>query len=157
MLLKRNAFLEEAIPCAIPPLSVFGEAYFGDNSRSNKNFKKFMFSMSNAKITRSKESTSKSNSGNNGLAEIECWDIEKIIWYVGCEAKRRPPSNLNVTFIDRKCEGSAVERSRDRPFFGRTISFASRELFVKWMAAMLVAEHGADIAAADTLLNIDDD
>ncbi len=120
-----------------------------------------MFSMNNAKITRSKEST---KSGGTSLSELESWDIERIIWYLGCESKRKAPHNLNVTFIDRDPEGasssaaaSALERSRERPYFGRTISFSSRELFVKWIAAMLVAEHGQDLLAPDTLLNIDDD
>ncbi len=113
-----------------------------------------MFSMNNAKITRSKES----NKGAS-MSELDSWDIEKIIWYLGCESRRRPPHNLNVTFIDRDTEASASSagRSRDRPFFGHTISFGSRELFVKWIAAMLVAEHGSDLLPPDTLLNIDDD
>ncbi len=115
--------------------------------------------MNNAKITRSKESGSgKDGAGGTGsggtAVEVETWDIERIIWYFGCENKRLPPSNLNVTFIERDVP---VERSKERPHFGRTISFASRELFIKWVAAMLVAEHQTDIVPPETLLNIEDE
>ena len=37
LLLKRNAFFEEAVPAAVPPISIFGEAYYGSpSSRSVK-------------------------------------------------------------------------------------------------------------------------
>ncbi len=155
--MNRNSFLEEALPCAVPPLTVFGEAFFGDNS-TRKGFKKFLFSVSNARITRSKV-----NSVSADEAAIESWDIEKIVWYLGCEARRRPPHNLNVTFIERDggasaAAASSARRSRERPHFGRTLSFSSRELFVRWLAAMLVAEHGADLSPPDnSLLDIEED
>ena len=50
-----------------------------------------------------------------------------------------------------------VVRNKERPHFGRTLSFESRELFIRWVAAMLVAEHQTDILPPDTLLNIEDD
>lgn len=149
LLLKPNSFLQEALPCAIPPLSVFGEALYADSGKSSKTqFKKCQFSMSNARLTRSRET----KGGNT--QEIESWEIERIIWYFGCEARRQAPSNLSVTFIEKEAE---VVRTKDRPFFGKTISFASRELFIKWVAAMLVAEHQSDIMPPETLLNIDED
>lgn len=163
LLLKRNTLLEEAIPAAIPPPSVFGEAYFGDNLKGSKgHFKKYQFSMNNARITRSKETktSTTSNVSNSGSSlELDSWDIEKIIWYLGTETRRQPPSNLNVTFIEKKGDNlvGKVERSKDKPHFGRTISFTNRDLFIKWLAAMLVAEHQTDILPTETLLNLDDD
>ena len=35
--------------------------------------------------------------------------------------------------------------AQETPLFGRVLSFGSRELFTKWMAALLVAEYGTDI------------
>ena len=32
LLLKRNLFFEEAVPSAVPPISIFGEAYYGSPS-----------------------------------------------------------------------------------------------------------------------------
>ena len=32
LLLKRNTFFEEAVPEAVPPISIFGEAYYGSPS-----------------------------------------------------------------------------------------------------------------------------
>ena len=40
LLLKTNTFYDEALPCAVPPLSVFGEAYFSDNKAGKATFKK---------------------------------------------------------------------------------------------------------------------
>jgi hypothetical protein len=148
LLLKRNTFFEEAVPVAVPPLSVFGVAMFGANLKKST-FKRYLFSMNNAKITRSKESK-----GGLTAVEVDSWDIEKIIWYFGCESKRQAPSNLSVTFIERD---QPVERTKDRPYFGSAINFPSRELFIKWVAAMLVAEHQSDIVPAETLLNIEED
>lgn len=150
LLLKRNVFWEDALPCAVPPLSVFGEAMFSDNTRSSKasNFKKFQFSMNNAKLTRSKELK------NGTMSELDSWDIEKIIWYFGCEMRRQAPFNFNITFIEKEV---IEERSKDKPFFGRTISFGNRELFVKWVAAMMVAEHQNNIMPPQQLLTIEDD
>lgn len=74
LLLKRNTFYEEALPGAVPPLSVFGEAWFGSNKASRTAFKKYHFSVNNAKITRTKQ---KAGVGQ----EMDSWDIEKIIWY----------------------------------------------------------------------------
>jgi hypothetical protein len=73
--------------------------------------------------------------------------------YFGCESKRKAPFNLNLTFVERD---KPVERTKDQPHFGRTISFESREFFVKWLAAMMVAEHsGAAARSPPALLVID--
>ena len=40
LLLKSNTFYSEALPCALPPMSVFGEAYFSDNKPGKATFKK---------------------------------------------------------------------------------------------------------------------
>ena len=75
--------------------------------------------------------------------ELASWPIEEVSWYLGCEAKIHPPHSLNVTFIHPRCE--PVIRSKERPHFGRTISFESREFYIKWISAMLVAEFGKDL------------
>ena len=141
--------MEEAIPCALPPLSVFGEALFADEaSRGKDAFRRCQISMSNARLTRSRETR------GGGTQEVESWAVESIVWYVGCESRRQPPHALNLTFIERE---RPVEKTKERPHFGKTLSFPSRELFVKWIAAMMVAEHGGDIRPPETLLNIDED
>ena len=98
---------------------------------------------------------SKSKEGlNSALVEVESWPIEDIWWYFGCEPKRQPPFHFNITFIPRD-DGQRMERTKDRPFFGNTISFEYRELFAKWVAAMLVAEHSSDIKPPPQLLLLD--
>ena len=107
--------------------------------------------MNNARLTCTRELKSK-GSATPATVEIGSWPIEDICWYLGCESKRRAPYNLNVTFIER---GKPVERSKEHPHFGRTISFESREFFIKWIASMLVAEHAYNVKSTQALLVID--
>ena len=67
-------------------------------------FKRSLFSVNNARITRSKEG----KKGTGLSVEVESWDIEKIIWYFGCEKRRQPqpPFNLNITFIEKDQVGT---------------------------------------------------
>lgn len=130
LLLKRNILYEEAINYANRPFSVFCEGFYSDLKM--KQFKKYMLSMSNARITINKSED----------VELASWPIEEISWYLGCESKRHPPQSLNVTFISRD---DTVLRSKDRPYFGRTVSFESRDFYIKWIAAMLVAECANDL------------
>lgn len=131
LLLKKNILYEEAIHQTSSTFSVFGEAFFADLKM--KSFKKVNLSMSNARLTLSK----------NEDIEIASYPIEDLAWYLGCEAKRHSPHSLNMTFIHPKQE--SVVRCKDRPFFGRTISFESRDFYIKWIAAMLVAEFANDL------------
>ena len=62
---------------------------------------------------------------------------------VGCEKKRGAPYNLNLTILHK--QEHQANRTRDSPYFGRVLSFHSRELFTKWIAALLVAEYQTDI------------
>ena len=47
-----------------------------------------------------------------------------------------------MTFFGRN---QSMERTKARPLFGNVISFENQELFVRWIAAMLVAEHDNDV------------
>ena len=51
LLLKTNQFYQEALPCALPPLSVFAEVQFSDNKGPKSKFTPFLFSVSKAAIT----------------------------------------------------------------------------------------------------------
>jgi hypothetical protein len=68
---------------------------------------------------------------------IDCW--------LGCEKKRGAPHPLNLTILSKE---EPANRSKESPLFGRVLSFPSRELFVKWIAALLVAEYQTDIVPA---------
>ena len=70
--------------------------------------------------------------------------MEDQSWYLGAEAKRSPPHNLNLTFVAK----NGLIRSKESPLFGRVLSFSSHELYVKWIAALLVAEFASNIAPA---------
>ena len=94
-----------------------------------------------------------SKEGNNSaLSEVSSWPIEDIWWYFGCDPKRQAPFHYNLTFISKH---EKVERSKNQPFFGNIISFEYRELFSKWVAAMLVAEYSNDVKPPPQLLLID--
>eukprot|EP00088_Acartia_fossae_P043586 TRINITY_DN4594_c0_g1_i12.p1 TRINITY_DN4594_c0_g1~~TRINITY_DN4594_c0_g1_i12.p1 ORF type:complete len:244 (-),score=29.15 TRINITY_DN4594_c0_g1_i12:254-937(-) len=141
LVLKCNKLYAEAVPCAIPPLSIFSEIQFCDNKPKSK-FCKYLVSVANANITCRKEDK------NGQTIESFSWPVEDIIWYIGCEKKRSPPHSLNLTFID-KHEPSV--RTKETPAFGRVLSFGSRELFTKWIAALLVAEYDSDITQNNLL------
>eukprot|EP00092_Neocalanus_flemingeri_P004733 GFUD01005098.1.p1 GENE.GFUD01005098.1~~GFUD01005098.1.p1 ORF type:complete len:1563 (+),score=315.45 GFUD01005098.1:146-4834(+) len=144
LLLKTNQFYLEALPCAIPPLSVFAEVQFSENKAKSK-FSTFLFSVSKANITYYKEE-------KTGIpTELGAWPVEDINWYIGSEPKRGAPFNLNITFIPKNEE----IRIKESPLFGRVMSFNSRELFVKWIAALLVAEHQNDLLPPPSLVMID--
>ena len=53
LLLKHNLFYSEALPCALPPLSVAAEVMFSGNSaiKAKSKFSSMLFSVSNANIT----------------------------------------------------------------------------------------------------------
>jgi len=142
LLLKRNLLYADAVACAIPPLSIFSEIQFCDNKPKSK-FCKFLFSVSNASITCYKEDK------NGHTTETNAWPVEDIIWYIGCEKKRNAPHPLNLTFISKE---AVPVRSKETPLFGRVLSFGSRELFTKWMAALLVAEYGTNIVQSNLVV-----
>ena len=103
---------------------------------------------SNARIVCTKPREGASDS----LGEVDSWPIEDIWWYFGCEPKRQAPFHFNLTFISKQ---ENVERNKDRPYFGNTISFETRDLFTRWIAAMLVSEHSNDLQPPPQLLLID--
>ena len=72
---------------------------------------------------------------------MSAWPVEDQTWYLGAEAKRSPPHHLNITFIPKNGQG----RSKESPLFGRVLSFSSQDLYIKWIAALLVAEHDNDV------------
>jgi len=141
LVLKSNKLYADALPCAIPPLSIFSEIQFSDNKPKSR-FSKFLFSVSSASITCYKEDK------NGQTSEFNAWPVEDIIWYIGCEKKRSTPHPLNLTFISKL----EPVRSKETPFFGRVLSFTSRELFTKWIAALLVAEYGTDIVQSNLVI-----
>jgi len=142
LLLKTNQFYQEALPCALPPLSVFAEVQFSDCRSPKSKFLPFLFSVAKANITHYREE-------KTGIpTELGAWPVEEMSWYLGSEPKRSAPFNLNITFILKNEE----VRNKEQPLFGRVLSFSSRELFVKWIAALLVAEHQQDLGANPSLV-----
>merc|ERR1712176_814910 len=141
LLLKQNTFYIEALACAVPPLSVFAELQFSGNKliKGTARFSTASFSVAKASITQYKE-----EDRTGSQVEMASWPVEHISWYLGAERTRNAPSNLNITFVDKNPVGEDSFRSKDEPLFGRVMSFSSRELYVKWIAALLVAEYQAD-------------
>ena len=70
---------------------------------------------------------------------MSTWLLNSIFWYYGTESKRNLPSEFNITFIQKDAK---VRRSRSEPYFGDTVSFESREMWIKFVAALLQQNHG---------------
>ena len=130
LLLKKNILFEEAVKNAKSPWRMAADtAYYSD--LKSKSYKKYILNMNNARLSINKTVD----------LELASWPIEDLSWYLGSEPKRQAPFSFNMTFILRS---DNVIRSKERPHFGRTISFESRESYIKWIAAMMVAEHAND-------------
>ena len=95
LLLKTNQFYSEALPDALPPLSVAAELMFSDSLKSSK-FSQVWFSIARACYTCYKEDTKTGT--QTVMAE---WPVEDQTWYLGCPQGRSPPFNLNITFVNK--------------------------------------------------------
>ena len=73
-IITRHCFsVKEALPCALPPLSVQSEVQFSDNKPKSK-FVTCPFSVSKANITQLREEKT------GGLAEVAAWPVESLRW-----------------------------------------------------------------------------
>lgn len=127
--IKNNYVYDEIAPLVSnrQPLSVFSELRFAEARQ--KSFKKSVFEFTGGKITQYKDS--------KASQLLNQWNIEDVLWFMGCESRRSPPSKWNFTFVMRQGD---IKRTRDRPYFGNCVSLATQEEFEKWLAAMLNAE-----------------
>ena len=74
--------------------------------------------------------------------EIAKWPLRKVIWYYGIETKRAASSSkYNITFIEKDEE---IPRSRSHPYFGEAISFENSNTLIKFISALIQADHGDD-------------
>jgi len=81
------------------------------------------------------------NYGDND-EEIAKWPLRKVIWYYGIETKRAASSSkYNITFIEKDEE---IPRSRSHPYFGEAISFENTNTLIKFISALIQADHGDD-------------
>ncbi|XP_050039310.1 arf-GAP with Rho-GAP domain, ANK repeat and PH domain-containing protein 1 isoform X1 [Dermacentor andersoni] len=127
--IKNNYVYDEIAPLVSnrQPLSVFSELRYAEARQ--KSFKKSVLEFTGGKITQYKDS--------KASQLVNQWNIEDVLWFMGCESRRSPPSKWNFTFVMRQGD---IKRTRDRPFFGNCVSLATQEEFEKWLAAMLNAE-----------------
>merc|ERR1739848_67271 len=116
LLLKKNILFEEAVKNAKSPWRMAADtAYYSD--LKSKSYKKYVLNMNNARLSINKTVD----------LELASWPIEDLSWYLGSEPKRQAPFSFNMTFILRS---DNVIRSK--------------ESYIKWIAAMMVAEHAND-------------
>ncbi|XP_077517714.1 rhoGAP_ARAP and RA_ARAPs domain-containing protein RhoGAP15B isoform X1 [Amblyomma americanum] len=126
---KNNYVYDEIAPLVSnrQPLSVFSELRFAEARQ--KSFKKSVLEFTGGKITQYKDS--------KASQLLNQWNIEDVLWFMGCESRRSPPSKWNFTFVMRQGD---IKRTKDRPYFGNCVSLTTQEEFEKWLAAMLNAE-----------------
>ncbi|XP_059055314.1 arf-GAP with Rho-GAP domain, ANK repeat and PH domain-containing protein 2 [Achroia grisella] len=73
-----------------------------------------------------------------GIMKAEEWKIKDHLWYLGHEPKRNPQGLWAITFIPKN---NKPKRSKERPWFGITISSQVAKNDLKWLAAITFAEH----------------
>ncbi|CAG7726258.1 unnamed protein product, partial [Allacma fusca] len=128
LILKKNTLYPALLPFTKDSAPVYGEFKYVDSK--SKSYRKYAFEFSGAKLKQYKD-TKTTN-------ELESWKIEDIIWYIGHEVKRVPPTRFNFTFIPRTYD---FKRSKDEPYFGNVVSVNTLEELHKFIAAMIVGEH----------------
>jgi hypothetical protein len=128
LILKQNTLYPLLIPYARDPTAVYGELKFADSK--SKSYRKYNFTFSGAMLKYSKDA--------KATTELGKWEIENLVWYMGTEHKRIPPTRWTFTFVKRNYP---FKRSRDEPFFGNVVSCSSEEELYKWIGAMIVGEH----------------
>lgn len=126
LIVKENKILHDMEAMRQTP-SVCGELRLA--TEAMKSFKLHMFEVQNSRLCYFKD--------KQGSHKIEEWKIKDILWYVGHEIKRNPQSRWAITFIPRNKQ----KRSKDKPWFGCTIAGAVTEDRLKWMTALMFAEH----------------
>ncbi|XP_030762777.1 arf-GAP with Rho-GAP domain, ANK repeat and PH domain-containing protein 1 [Sitophilus oryzae] len=106
------------------PLPVSGELKFADSK--SRVFRTMLFQFTQGCLSCFKDKTSD--------ASLFSWHIEDLIWYLGHEPKRHPPSKYTMTFFK---EGFHPKRTRNHPFFGNVVVWNDAGSRANWISAML--------------------
>ncbi|XP_013413383.1 arf-GAP with Rho-GAP domain, ANK repeat and PH domain-containing protein 1 isoform X1 [Lingula anatina] len=122
---KPNVIYEQLEQVFNPHISSFSELRFSDKKRFNK----FFFEFSQSNLSYYKDSKLGSPIGS--------WKVEDLTIYLGVEQKRSK-EKWCFTFIE---DNEKVVRSKDSPFFGKTVCCNSEDERLRWLAAMYYAQH----------------
>lgn len=123
--------------------SLLDELRFSDLSWG-KTFKKVLFEFVNAKLSVYKDP--------KATRSIGSWKIEDIIWYMGCEKKRSPPTVYSFTFIDKN---QKVDRKRENSnFIGRAVCCYNEDEYYRWIAGMFISEHPSGLTPPRTQIDL---
>ena len=108
----------------------------------NKRLSTSMLMLSNPFSMDSSTNQLPANNDGDDYEEIKKWPLQKVIWYYGIETKRAASSSKhNITFIEKDQE---IPRSRSHPYFGEAISFQNSNTLIKFISALIQADHGDD-------------
>ncbi|XP_064608879.1 arf-GAP with Rho-GAP domain, ANK repeat and PH domain-containing protein 1-like isoform X2 [Liolophura sinensis] len=105
---------------------LFGELRFSEK----KAYKKYCFEFKQSKLTCYKDARAANKIGE--------WEVEKLSIFHGVERRRNPPTEFGFTFIVR---GERIKKSRDMPYFGRSVACTTREEAVNWLAGLYKAQY----------------
>ena len=108
----------------------------------NKRISTSMLMLSNPFSMDSNTDPLPANIDGDDYEEITKWPLQNVIWYYGIETKRADSSSkYNITFIEKDQE---IPRSRSHPYFGEAISFENSNTLIKFISALIQADHGDD-------------
>ncbi|XP_026760493.2 arf-GAP with Rho-GAP domain, ANK repeat and PH domain-containing protein 2 isoform X1 [Galleria mellonella] len=99
-------------------------------NETTKTFKSHIFGVHSGSLVYFKD--------KQGAIKAEEWKIQDHLWYLGHEVKRNPQGLWAITFIPKN---NKPKRSREKPWFGCTISSQVAKNDIKWLAAITFAEH----------------
>ncbi|XP_053623664.1 arf-GAP with Rho-GAP domain, ANK repeat and PH domain-containing protein 2 [Plodia interpunctella] len=78
--------------------------------------------------------------------KVEEWKIKDHLWFMGHELKANPHAQWSITFVPKNNKPKRKEK------FGCTIAGAVADYQLKWIAALMVAEH-ADLLPTPRLID----
>ncbi|KAI4471292.1 rho gtpase activating protein at 15b isoform c [Holotrichia oblita] len=118
-----------------------GELRFADCK--SRNFRAFMFAVSHGNLSCYKDKMCKQL--------FTSWKIEDIVWYLGNESKRSPPSKHTITFISKDAK---TIRSKSSPWFGNVLAFSDEAFKALWIGIMWKTAHPRDFLPPAQHINI---
>ncbi|KAI1285110.1 Arf-GAP with Rho-GAP domain, ANK repeat and PH domain-containing protein 1 [Halotydeus destructor] len=112
------------------PFSLFSELRYSD-LKGGKTFKKIVGEVIGSRLV----------AYNNFQAskQLGDWDIKSILWYIGHEKKRQPPTTHCFTFVDKDVK---IARTKENGHLvSRVLCCSDEEELLQWIAGLIITEH----------------
>ncbi|XP_060809453.1 arf-GAP with Rho-GAP domain, ANK repeat and PH domain-containing protein 2 [Amyelois transitella] len=127
LLLSDNSVLQQIDSIKNSVGAISGQLkYASDNS---KTFKSHMFGIQDGSLCYFKD--------KQASQKVEEWKVKDHLWFMGHESRRSPQAQWSITFVPKNNK----PKRKERPWFGSTVAGVVANYQLKWIAALMMAEH----------------